>query len=312
MKRHLIWSAASIVIAAAVAVHAQAPKPYSPPRTENKQPDFQGLWATEFLTLLERPPDVQSLTLPPDQARTFAAAFLAKRPPLTDPDTQILGIDQLALVKGEYRTSLVVEPDGKMPLTEAGSTLLTNVQTRERQKFDNPEERPLAERCLENLTYAPIRTVPVLLVRQIVQTRDFVVISAEDVPGPRIISLGSAAAPDWLRSIGGTSVGRWEGDALVVTTTNLRADVLSRSAAGRPILIGPKTVITERFTRLSDTELFYKFTVEDAELYTHPWSGEFSMTRYDGPILEYACHEANDSLTNMLKGGRAQDAAPAK
>jgi len=297
-----------LVGACSAAAVAQQPARYVVPRTEFGQPDFQGAWATDFLTTLERMPGATALTVSPEQAKALATAFLEKGPVLTDPDTKILGLDQLAKVHGEYRTSIVVDPaDGKMPLTPAGADLIAKVQARTKEKFDNPEERSLSERCIENLTYAPIRTVPVLLPRQIVQTRDYVVISGEDVPGPRIIYLRGGAAPAWQRSIGGYSIGHWEGDTLVVETTRLRTDDPVRGGAGRPLAIGSRTTISERFTRLSANELQYRYTVRDDDLYTRPWSGEFSLRRFDDRVLEYACHEANYSMTNMLRGGRVQD-----
>jgi hypothetical protein len=91
---------------------------------------------------------------------------------------------------------------------------------------------------------------------------------------------------------------------LVVRTTHLRAVDPARFNLGRPILLTPNTVITERFTRVSATELVYRFTVEDEELYAQPWTGEFSMTRYDEPLYEYACHEGNYSLPAELRGGQ--------
>ena len=124
----------------------------------------------------------------------------------------------------------------------------------------------------------------------------------------RLIHLGAVPPPDVMRSIGGYSVGRWEQETLVVETTHLRADDPARSVTGRPLLLSRQSTITEWFTRVSPTELFYRFTIEDDELYTTPWSGEFSMTRHDGPIYEYACHEGNYSLPNILRGGQAEAA----
>jgi hypothetical protein len=277
---------------------------YTVPRTENGHPDFQGIWATSFLTTLERPDGVADLVVTPEQARTVAAAIRAKIPAVIDPDVQLHDIQQLAIVKGEYRTSVIVDPaDGRMPFTQKGLELAAWVEARNKQ-YDDPEQRPLAERCLENLAYAPIRTLRVTLPRQIVQTGDSVVISPEDSAGARVIRLRGQAPPDVLRSIGGYSSGRWEIDTLVVETTHLRAIDPARNVAGRPLLLSPRSKVTERFTRVSPTELFYRFTVEDDELYTRPWCGEFSMTRFDQPIYEYACHEANYSLTNILRGGR--------
>jgi hypothetical protein len=297
-----------LVVTASASALTEQPRPYDVPRTEHGHPDFQGLWATAFLTMLERPPGVENLTASPEQASALVAKVVANRPALIDPDALIHDIQTLVMVKGEYRTSVIVEPEnGRMPLTAAGLALSTSIQAQDTQKFDNIEDRPLAERCLENLGYAPMRAVPVLLPRQIVQTRDDVVIFSEDSSGPRIIHLGGPPMPESVRSIGGYSVGHWEGDTLVVLTTNLRADYPARMVIGRPLPISRNTRITERFTRVSATELFYRFTIEDAELYTQPWSGELSMTRYDGRLYEYACHENNYSVPNALKGGRAQD-----
>jgi len=279
---------------------------YTVPRTEHGHPDFQGIWATSFLTTLERPDGIADLVVTPEQARTVAAAIRAKIPAVIDPDVQLHDIQQLAMVKGEYRTSVIVDPaDGRLPFTQKGLELAAWVEARNKL-YDDPEQRPLAERCLENLAYAPIRTLRVTLPRQIVQTGDSVVISPEDSAGVRVIHLGGHAPPDMVRTIGGYSSGRWENDTLVVETTHLRADDPARNVAGRPLLLSRRARVTERFTRVSSTELFYRFTVEDDGLYTRPWSGEFSMTRFDQPIYEYACHEANYSLTNILRGGRAQ------
>ena len=279
---------------------------YTVPRTEHGQPDFQGIWATSFLTTLERPDGVVELVATPEQAGTLALAIRSRMPAVIDPDVQLHDIQQLAKVRGEYRTSVIVDPaDGRLPFTEKGLELAASIEARNKL-YDDPEQRPLAERCLENLAYAPIRTLRVTLPRQIVQTRDTVVISPEDSSGARIIRLDGEAPPDLLRSIGGYSSGRWENDTLVVETTHFRADDPARNVAGRPLLLSRHSKVTERFTRVSPTELFYRFMVEDNELYTRPWSGEFSMTRFDQPIYEYACHEANYSLPNILRGGRTQ------
>ncbi len=281
---------------------------YTVPRTEHGYPDFQGIWATSFLTTLERPAGVTTLVATPEEALKLAAAIRARMPVVIDPDVQLHDIRQLAMVKGEYRTSVIVDPeDGRMPYTQKGLDMVALVEARN-NTYDDPEQRPLAERCLENLGYAPMRALRVTLPRQIVQTRDAVVISSEDSAGVRVIRLGGQTPPDEVRSIGGYSVGRWESDTLVVETTHLRAVDPARNVAGRPLLLSRRSKVTERFTRVSPAELFYRFTVEDDELYTRPWSGEFSMMRFDHPIYEYACHENNYSLPNILRGGQAEAA----
>jgi hypothetical protein len=299
-------------IVASVSLGAQEPSPYTPPRTEHGHPDFQGFWATEFLTGLERPPFAQALVANPEQAKTIVATFRSGAPALVDPDFHLHNIQELARVKGEYRTSIIVDPtDGNMPFTQAGLDVATAVERRASQEFDGPEQRPLAERCLENLGYAPMRSVPVFLPRQIVQTRDYVAIMSEDAIGLRVIHLPGAPQRGGVPSVEGSSAGRWDGDTLVVETTRLRAGHPAREVDGRPLVISANTKITERFTRVSDRELFYRFTVEDAALYTQPWSGEFSMTRFDGRVFEYACHEGNYSLPNILRGGQAEAAKKA-
>src|SRR4030095_12264810 len=106
----------------------------------------------------------------------------------------------------------------------------------------------------------------------------------------------------------GYSPGHYEGDTLVVQTTHLRGEDPARFAIPRPLLLSRHSRITERFTRVSATELFYQFTVDDDELYTYPWRGEFLFRRHDGPIYEFPCHEGNYSLPNILSGGQAEAA----
>lgn len=312
MYRRLILVALLVSVGASSAAIAQQSNPYRVPRTEHGRPDFQGIWATAFLTMLERLPGVEGLAATPEQAEKLVAAIRGKMSPLVDPDVFVEDIQQLAKVRGEYRTSIIVDPpNGRLPYTKSGLEMVAKITARNDTQFDNPEERPFAERCLENLGYPPIRTVPVFLPRQIVQTADYVVISNEDAPGSRLIRLKPVSMPDSIRTIGGHSVGHWEGDTLVVRTTNLRTDDPGRTLAGRPLLLGPDTTITEWFTRVSDKELVYRYTVVDANLYTQPWTGEFSLTRVDVQTFEYGCHEGNYSLPNALRGGRAEAARKA-
>jgi len=314
----MVLRLATITLLASVAVVpvalAQQGQDYIAPRTEHGHPDFQGTWATEFITRLERPPGVENLVATEEQVRNLGTMMLSKVPALNDPNVQFAS-KQLAKVKGEYRTSVIVEPkDGRLPFTKAGADLAARIGLRGSQGFDDPEQRPLAERCLESLGYAPIRTAPVLEPYQIVQTRDYVVVYNEGPGGARLIHLGGQPPPESLRSAEGYASGHWEADTLVVQTTHLLAEDPAREVIGpvRPLVLSRHTKITERFTRVSETELFYRYVVEDGELYTQPWAGEFSLTRYNGRIFEYACHEGNYSLTNALLGGRAADARAAE
>jgi hypothetical protein len=309
---HLIGLTLAAGIAASVSLGAQQPSRYSVPRTEHGQPDFQGVWATRFVTRLERPTGVDNLVVSAEQMKEVAAAIRSKLPAVQDPDVGIENIEQLAHVNGQYRSSVIVDPpDGKMPLTPFGLELVATLDRRFSQDFDGPEHRPMGERCLESIDYAPMRPLPRSVPHQIVQTRDSVAIMAEDSVGLRVIHLSGDAPPASMRSVEGYSAGHWEGDTLIVDTTHFSAGYPARDGIGRPLVISPNTKIIERFRRVSDRELFYRFTVEDAGLYTQPWSGEFSMTRFDGRLFEYACHEGNYSLSNILRGGQAEAAKKA-
>jgi hypothetical protein len=130
----------------------QRDKPCAVPRTEDGHPDFQGVWANQFLTPLERPTGVEYLVADPEEARALVEKIRSQLPDLIVPDIPFwTNIFQLALVKGEYRTSLIVEPaDGRMPLTQAGVDLAARIAVRNAQEFDHPEQRPLFERCMKS------------------------------------------------------------------------------------------------------------------------------------------------------------------
>ncbi len=278
---------------------------YTVARNTFGQPDISGVWQTRFLTNLERTAGVESLVVDAQQAASIAAEILASIPHNEDPEIEWEGVSELALVRGEYRSSLIVDPaDGLLPYREAALPQVEFSSTRYQTQFDHPEQRPLAERCLGSMGFPPIQSIPVLLPYQIVQTRDQILIFAEGPAGVRIVYLDSQRKQPVPASHEGYSTGHWDGDTLVVRTINFRPDMPERSGFGRPMLISPDTVIEERFTRLSATELNYFFTVTDAGLYTQPWSGEFSLYAQAGPIYEYACHEGNYSLQGILRGGQ--------
>lgn len=128
-----------------------------------------------------------------------------------------------------------------------------------------------------------------------------------------MIHLGGQPPPDALRTVEGYSTGYWDGDTLVVQTTHLRGDDPAHFANNpRQILLSRNSRITERFTRVSGTELLYQFTITDPELYIKPWGGEFSFRRHDGPIYEFACHEGNQDMPIILRGGQAEAARRAE
>ena len=220
-------------------------------------------------------------------------------------------------MRGEYRSSLLVQPaDGQMPYTQKGLKLVERADWMDSLADDNPEERTTFDRCLAGLGQPPIRQIPAMVPNTFLQTPREIVILTEDVASLRVIHLdGTPPPPAALTSYEGFSSGHWEGDTLVVETTHIRADDPIRGGFGRPVLVEPDSKLTERFTRVSPTELNYQYTVEDPDLYTAPWLAEYSFRLQDTTFYEYACHEGNYSMTNILLAGREgdkRDAAKAK
>ena len=313
MRFVLLISLVALCLAPAMAQEAA-----QVPRTPEGRPDLQGVWTARFITRLERPKEAKSLEATPDEARTIVEAMLARSSAskVTDPDFAFYGFDMLASINGKFRTSLIVDPPtGKIPFSPAGLERADAFTAMESYAFDNPEERPGYERCISGILAAPIRLLPMLMPMQIVQTPDAVVFTNEDVQGLRIVSLTGPASPAAVQPLDGVSRARWEGDTLVIETSDFRVGDIARSDMGPPIVLRPQTRITERFTRTSHAELLYQYVVEDTELYTQPWRAEFVMTlEADEAVYEYACHEGNHAMVSMLQAGRLgfQDKPPAK
>jgi len=305
--------AVMVAMSALTSPVAMAQEAYQPPRTADGHPDFGGMWVTAFMTSLERPGFFKTLALTEAEARKGAEIFTSGVPDLVDPDFYHQGIMETAQVRGEYRSSLLVKPEnGRMPHTEKAKKLAEHLEWMDGEAHDNPEERTTFDRCLAGSGQAPIRPFAQLLANLFVQTADSLVIMTEDVAGLRVIHLdGAAPPPAVLTAHGGWSSGRWEGDTLVVETTNIRADDPTRPVFGGTILMEPDSKLVERFTRVAKDELLYQFSVEDPDLYTAPWLVEYSFKLSDTPFYEFACHEANYSMVNILLGGRVADAREA-
>jgi hypothetical protein len=225
------------------------------------------------------------------------------------------------VVNGERRTSLVVDPpDGRVPpLTAAARQRAlarlvrpTSDTTESRDpglepagSYDDPERRPLGERCL--LGFGSTSGPPVLPnyfynnLHQIVQTKDYVMILTEMVHDARIIRMNSEHLPKTVRKWMGDSIGRWEGDTLVVETTNFTDKTRFRGAS-------EDMKVIERFTRVAPDALLYQFTIDDPQTWARPWTGEYTWPATDKPIYEYACHESNYALENILRGARRREA----
>jgi hypothetical protein len=300
----------ALAIAAAPAALAQAP--YEPPRTAGGHPDLQGGWLSLSLTTTERPSNITELTPSEDEAHALVEAFWNETGPVEDPDFFFANVRAFSTVKGQIRTSHIYEPkDGRLPFTPAGEALSDRGSDSSKGRNGNPEERPTYERCLAGFGQPPMRIIPVATPTQIVQTPEAVVFWTEDVAGLRIAYFNAPEPPDVIRTHNGWSSARWEGDTLVIKTTHLRPDDHWRNDFGRPIVVDADSVIFERFTRIAADELLYEFWVEDDDLYAKPWRAEFSFRRFDTPVLEYACHEANYSIVNVLLAGRVEDAREA-
>jgi hypothetical protein len=230
-----------------------------------------------------------------------------------DPGNQVIRIN------GIPRSSILVDPpDGRIPaLTAAGQQRLAErvAQARKFGEFDGPEVRSLSDRCITSFgSNAGPPMLPNYFYNNnytIVQTQDHVMIMTEMIHDTRIIRLGAAKhVPSQVRPWFGDSIGRWEGDTLVVETTNINPTQLAQTSPLLPYRgASDKLKVTERFTRTGPDVLLYKFTVEDPATFTVPYSGELPFNRTDEMIHEYACHEGNYALPGMLAGAREQERA---
>ena len=228
-----------------------------------------------------------------------------------DPGLKVIRIDGVA------RSAIVIDPpNGRIPpLTAAGQQRVAELATRAKQfgEFDHPEVRPLSDRCL--LSFGSNAGPPMLPNYfynnnyTIVQTKDHVLIMSEMVHDARMIRLGATEhLPSHIRPWMGDSIGRWDGDTLVVETTNIHPLQLEQTSilwAYRGA--SEKLKVTERFTRTGPDTILYRFTMEDPSTFTAPWTGELPFTRIDEEIYEYACHEGNYALANILSGERARE-----
>jgi hypothetical protein len=293
------------VLALGSPAHAQT---YEPPRTHEGRSDFQGVWTALFATRIQRPKEVAATIVAPADELSVVKLIKGKPSDVDDPDFAFYDVSTLARVKGTLRASLLVDPaDGQIPFSKAA---LAQVERSDAMfdLYDNPEERDTSERCLSGVLQAPIRPLAILFPFQFVQTPEALVITTEDTAALRIIHLGEEAPPAGVRSRDGWSAGEWDGDTLVVETTHLSGDDPYRVNFGPSLIVSPDSRVVERFTRLSQSELLYQYTIDDPVLYTRPWLAEFSLTLNDAEAVhEYACHEANYTLSNALKGGRAKD-----
>ena len=296
------------------------------PRMPWGHPDLQGIWTSATITTLHRPEEIEDLVLTEAQAAALerdgeeALASIDDLPEgdlesgenvggynsfWVDPGTRVLRVN------GEPRSSIIVDPeDGQIPYNLWGRGQFYWKAYRMMSRHNNPEERPLGERCTVGFgsTGGP-PMLPVLYNNnyQFMQTEDEVLILVEMNHNVRKVRLNGQPLPAAVRPWMGDSIGHWEGDTLVVRTTQFHPQQSLRLAIKHQVLMTPDTVVEERFTRTSDNEMLYVFTVTDDSIYKQTWRGEQTLRATEGPIYEYACHEGNYALPNILSGARQEE-----
>jgi hypothetical protein len=301
----LIASIVLISASLAAAPAALAQQIYQPPRTSDGHPDLQGVWTNRWMTTLERPAEAKALIASPTDAETLRT-LLWKRFIAADPEAPQTSYDSLVMmpVNGELRTSLLIDPaDGRIPYTEEGRAKRAAFVPNDKAALDDPEQRGVNERCLSGGNgRSPFLTAPAANIRQIIQTKDSIVFWTELVNEVRIVPLDGRAPSIYSRN--GRSQGRWDGDTLVVETTSFHEGDPYRSVRLSLMVLSPKSKVSERFTRTSEDEILYRFTVEDPVIYSRPWTAETVLKKSNEQMFEFACHEGNYSLYNMLSGAR--------
>ena len=327
-----ILFAVALVLAVSLASSAQtaASGKYTAPRTPDGRPDLQGTWTTQTFTPLQRPDRyagkefltekeaedliklLSSGDVDPLAPNVLAASDeeRGKRVLQNDPthyNNAVWLTTPQPKTLTSRRTSLIVSPaDGKLPpLTPEGAKRA--VERRAAAGFDSYENRPLQERCVVwTHEGPPMLPPPYNDLYQILQAPGYVIFARELTTNlPRIIPTdGRPHVSDKLQQWGGDSRGRWEGNTLVVETTNFNDKVGFQGSSST-------LKVTERFTRIAADRIDYTFTVEDPRTWTAPWTAELPMIESEGRPYEYTCHEGNYGLVNTLRGARLRDTAPA-
>jgi hypothetical protein len=316
----LCASACALLLPATLTAQpASKPKNWTVPRTADGHPDLQGIWTNATLTPMQRPAEFgDKKTVSDAEATAYETKDLATNN-IDNPEAPLLAragsaetggynnlfIDrgsQLARVDGVKRTALIIDPaDGKLPpVTEEARARTAAMLKRGFDHYDTVKDRPLAERCIVGFgsTSGP-PMMPVLYnnTYQIVQNKDTIMVLVEMVHDIRVIRMNSTHKPAEVRQWLGDSIGHWEGDTLVVDTTNFNDQ--TRFAG-----TGESLHVTERFQRTGPDSILYRATIDDPHTFTKQWTVEFPFTASQGPIFEYACHEGNYAMPDILGGAR--------
>jgi hypothetical protein len=301
---------------------------WTPPLNADGHPDLEGVWENNSATPLERPPqfagkprltDAELADLKQRAARLFNAEteavfgdalylnLIADRRYGGLGATGTYSQNWLPDRYFEHRTSLIVDPpDGRLPPVTAESTAARAAAFAARPRYPRQaQDLTITDRCI---TYGvPDLFAAYMAVYRIVQTPDYVAISMEKIHHARVIPLdGRPHVATSIQNYLGDSRGRWDGDTLVVETTNFHPN--GNPMGGLFNRTSPNLRLTERFRRSSADAIEYSFTVDDPTVFTRPWTAVIYWQRTKGDVLEYACHEGNYSLPGMLNGARADEA----
>jgi hypothetical protein len=308
----------AMTLAMVMAGMVSAQKVATPGKTPDGQPDLQGIWTNNTLTPLERPAQFQGR---PVATAKEAADYEKQVVEGRNRDRRDTNADvdvgqayneaffdmgtKLARVDGTVRTSMIVDPaNGRLPaLTPEAQKRVEAIRAQTRlHPADGPESRSLPERCLFwGTSGPPMLPGPYNNMYQIYQAPGFVVILSEMIHDARIIPLdGRPHLPPNVTQWLGDSRGHWEGNTLVVDTTNFTPKTRFRGS-------DENLHVVERFTRVDKSTILYKFTIEDPTAFTKPWTAEIPLAAAQGPIYEYACHEGNYALKDILAGARAEE-----
>ena len=328
MRHRILAITGAVTITVALPLAAQAParvsksafatKTGAVPRTSDGHPDLQGIWTNATVTPIERPAQFAGkLTVTDEEAAKYEKQnndnlYGDRRSQNAEQDRDhaynALFFDrgtELARVDGVKRTSLIIDPpDGKVPAMNPDAQKRMAARLRGLARFDRPQDRPLGERCLLGFgsTSGP-PMMPVLYNNnyQIVQTPGTIMILVEMVHDARFIHMdGRPHLPQNVRQWLGDSIGHWEGDTLVVDTTNFTDKTRFRGSSENLHVI-------ERFTRVDPATILYKVTVDDPTTFTKQWTMEYPFLATAGPIYEYACHEGNYAMPDILGGARLEE-----
>jgi hypothetical protein len=290
---------------------AEKQNPYRTPRLPDGHIDIQGIWKNSNLTPLERPQEFTQLAITAADAARLEAQYLVPSGGPNQPDDPGRALEDRSFepIRGELRSSQIIDPhDGKIPWNETNKEKPAALRRAALTAFDNPEQRPPLERCLGSNGAPPMQPNPEGNYYQFVQTPDTTVIMSEVSHDARIVRMNSMHSPAAITSWLGDSIGWWEKDTLVVETRYFAPNSAVRMNSRYLILVSPQTIVIERFSRVSDHELNYVFSVTDPTYYTRPWTGETHLLRSKDRMFEGACHEGNYSMRNILEAARAYEA----